>query len=69
MFKGTSRVKTLFVQCDGLVPPPLTNMELPTHIPNGRKEDVAIKTLNPLMEGKSISMFQEEGVRISPTYK
>jgi hypothetical protein len=63
VFKGTSKVKTLFAQYDGLVLPPLNDMELPAHILNGRKEDVAIKTLNPLMEGESISMFQEEGVR------
>jgi hypothetical protein len=28
-------VKALFAQCGGLVPPPLNNMEAPTHIPNG----------------------------------
>jgi hypothetical protein len=39
-------------------------MEVPTHILDQRKEDVAIETLNPSMEGKSIPMSQVEGARI-----
>jgi hypothetical protein len=56
-------MKALFALCGGLVPPPLNDMEVPTHIPNGQIEDVAIKTLNPLVEGEYVSMFQMEGVR------
>jgi hypothetical protein len=37
-------VKALFAQCGGLVPPPLNNMEVPVHIPNGRTKDVAMET-------------------------
>jgi hypothetical protein len=37
-------VKAMFSQCGGLVLPPLNDMEVPTHIPNGRIEDVAIET-------------------------
>jgi hypothetical protein len=33
--KAHSLVKALFAQCGGLVPPPLNNMEVPTHIPDG----------------------------------
>jgi len=29
------KAKALFVQCGGLVPPPLDNMEVPTHFPDG----------------------------------
>jgi hypothetical protein len=45
-------------------------MEVPTHILDQQKEDVAIETSNPSMEGKSIPMFQVEGARIfTPSYK
>jgi hypothetical protein len=57
-------VKALFAQCDELVPPPLNHMEMPTHILDGRIEDMAIEMLNLYMEKKSISMFQVEGVQI-----
>jgi hypothetical protein len=36
-------------------------MEIPTRILDQRKEDVAIETLNPSMQGKSIPMSQMEG--------
>jgi len=63
-------VKALFAQCDGIVLPPLNDMELPAHIPNGWIEHVAIKTINPLVEGEFISMFQVEGVwNFTPPYK
>jgi len=48
---------------NGLVPPSLNDMEVPTHIPNGRTKDVAMEMLNPLVEGESISTFQMEGAR------
>jgi hypothetical protein len=57
-------VKTLFAQCDGLVPPHLNHMEMSAHILDGQIEDMAIETSNPSMEGNFISMFQMEGVQI-----
>jgi len=33
--KAHPHVKALFSQCDGLVPPQLNDMEVPTHIPDG----------------------------------
>ncbi len=48
---------------NGLVPPSLNDMEVRTHIPNGRTKDVAMEMLNPLMEGESISTFQVERAR------
>ncbi len=59
--KAHSRVKTLFAQCGGFVPPPLNDMEIPTHILDRQIEDVVMEMLNPWMEGKSISTFQVEG--------
>jgi hypothetical protein len=56
-------VKALFAQCGGLVFTPLNDMEVPAHIPNGRIEEMAIKMLNPLVEGESTSTFQVEGAR------
>jgi hypothetical protein len=53
-------VKVLFAQCGGLVPPPLNNMDVPTHIPNGRIKDMAIEMLNPSMEGELVSTSQVE---------
>jgi hypothetical protein len=50
--KTHPRVKALFAQCGGLVPPPFNNMEVLAHIPNGQTKDVAMETLNPSMEGK-----------------
>ncbi len=55
------QVKTLFVQCGGLVPPPLNDMKILVHISKGQTEDVAMEMPNPSMEGKSISTFQVEG--------
>jgi hypothetical protein len=40
-------VKTLFAQCGGFVPPPLNDMEIPTHILDGQIEDVVMEMLNP----------------------
>ncbi len=64
--KAHPRVKALFSQCGGLVPPPLNDMVLLAHIlngqtKNGQTKDVAIKTLNPLVERESISMLQVKG--------
>jgi hypothetical protein len=56
-------VKALFAQCGGLVPPPLNNMEVPVHIPNGQTKDVAMETWNLLVEGEFDLMFQVEGVQ------
>jgi len=67
--KAHPRVKALFAQCDGLIPPPLNHMEMPTHILDGRIEDMAIEMPNLYMERKSISMFQVEGFKFSPPYK
>jgi hypothetical protein len=39
-------------------------MEVPTHIPNGRIEDVTIETSNLLMEGEFALMSQVEGAQI-----
>jgi hypothetical protein len=55
-------VKALFAQCGGLVPPPLNNMEAPTHIPNGRTKNVAMEMSNHLVEGKFALTSQVEGV-------
>jgi hypothetical protein len=44
-------VKAIFVQYDGLVLPPLNDMEVLTHTSNGRTKDVAMEMLNPLVEG------------------
>jgi hypothetical protein len=56
-------MKTLFVRCGGLVLPPLNNMEVLAHISNGRIENVAMETPNPLVEGKFVLMPQMEGVQ------
>ncbi len=59
--KAHPQVKTLFAQCSGLIFPPLNNMEVPTHIPNGRIEDVAMETSNHLVEGNFFLTSQMEG--------
>jgi hypothetical protein len=46
-----------------LVFPPLNNTEVVAHISNGRIEDVAMETPNPLVDGESISMSQVEGAQ------
>ncbi len=56
-------MKALFVQ-GGLVLPPLYDMEVLTHIPNGQTKDMTIETLNLLMEGEFSLTFQVEGVQI-----
>jgi hypothetical protein len=45
-------MKVLFAQCDAFVLPPLKDMEVLTYILDGRTKDVAITTLNLLMERK-----------------
>jgi hypothetical protein len=61
-------VKAMFSQCGGPVLPPLNDMEVPTHIPNGRIEDVAIETFmgvwNLSVEREFALTFQMEGVQI-----
>jgi len=57
-------VKALFAQCGGLVLPPLNDMGVLAHILNGRIEDVAIETLNPLVEREFVLTSQVEGVQI-----
>jgi hypothetical protein len=54
-------VKTLFAQCDGLVCPPLNNMEILTHILDGWIEDMPwarkttiIRTKPRTQQGKKI---------------
>jgi hypothetical protein len=56
-------VKAIFAQCGGLVPPPLNDMGVPTHIPYGLTKDVAMETLNLSMEGEFILTSQMEGAR------
>jgi hypothetical protein len=60
--KAHPRVKALFARCGGLVPPPLNDMEVPAHIPDGWIEDVAMDMPNPSMEGEYILTFQVKGV-------
>jgi hypothetical protein len=55
------QVKALFARYGGLAPPPLIDMEVSTHIPNGWTKDVAMETSNLSMEGESISTSQVEG--------
>jgi len=62
--KTHPHVKALFAQCDGLVPPQLNDMEVPTHILDGWTKGMAIEMLNPLVEGEFASMFQMDGIRI-----
>ncbi len=54
-------MKAILVQCDGLVLPPLNDMEVLTHILDGRTKDVAMEMPNPLVEGKFVSTSQVEG--------
>ncbi len=54
---------TICLMWHGLVLPPLNDMEVPAHISNGRTKDAAMETPNPLVDGKSISMFQMEGAQ------
>jgi len=54
-------MKALFAQCDKLVPPPLNNMEVPTHFPDGQIEDVTIEMPNPFTEREFALTFQMEG--------
>jgi hypothetical protein len=56
-------VKALFARCGGFVPPPLNDMDVLAHIPNRQKENVAMETLNPSVEGKFVSTFQMEGAQ------
>jgi hypothetical protein len=45
-------------------------MEVLTHIPNGRRKDVAMEMLNPSVEGESTLTFQMEGAQnFTPPYK
>jgi hypothetical protein len=62
--KAHPRVKALFAQCGGLVPPPLNDMEVLVHILDGQTKDVAMETPNPSMEGKFTSTSQVKGVQI-----
>jgi hypothetical protein len=50
-----------FARYGGLAPPPLINMEVSTHIPNGWTKDVAMETPNPLVEREYVSTFQVGG--------
>ncbi len=61
--KGHPWVKKKIARCGGLVPPPLSNMEVLAHISNAQIEDVAMETLNPSVERKFVSMFQMEGAQ------
>jgi len=56
-------VKALFIQCGGIVPPPLNDMKIPAHIPNQQTKNVAMETLNPSVEGESTLTFQMEGTQ------
>jgi hypothetical protein len=56
VFKGTSTGEGLFARCGGLVLPPLNDMEVPAHIPDGRMEDVAMEMSNPSVQGESTVM-------------
>jgi len=55
-------VKALFVRCGGFVLPPLNNMEVPTHISNGRTMDAAMEMMIPLVGREYASMSQVERV-------
>jgi hypothetical protein len=57
---GHLKVKALFAQCGGLVPPPLNDMAVPTHILDGRAKDVAVERQNLSMEGEFALTFQVE---------
>ncbi len=59
--RAQQRLKALFAQCDKLVPPPLNDMEVPTHFPNGQIEDVTIEMPNPLAKGEFALTSQVEG--------
>jgi hypothetical protein len=48
-------MKAVLVRCDGLVLPPLNDMEVLTH-----SLDVAMEMPNPLVEGKFVSTSQVE---------
>ncbi len=61
--KAHAQVKALFSNCEGIVPWPPNDIFVPTL--NGSIHSMAIKMPNPLVEGKSISVFQVEGVQIS----
>ncbi len=60
MFKSTSTSEGSIVRCDGLILPPLNDMEVLTHISNGRTKDVAMEMPKPLVEGEFVSTSQVE---------
>jgi len=62
-------VKALFAWCGGLVPQPLNNMEVPTHISNGRIKNMAMETLNPSMKGEFVLTSQMEGAQNFTPFK
>ncbi len=55
--------KALFVWCGGLLPPPLNDMEVPTHISDGRTKSKAMETLNPSMKEEFVLTSQVEGAQ------
>jgi hypothetical protein len=61
--KAQAQVKTLFANCEGIFPRPANDMFGLT--PNGSLQNVAIQTLNLLVEAKFVSMSKMEGVQIS----
>jgi hypothetical protein len=66
--KAHPRVKTLLARCGGLILPSINNMEVPTHILNGRIKDVAMEMLNLIFKWKD-NIFRHlkwKGLEISP---
>jgi hypothetical protein len=59
-------VKIIFARCGGLVPPPLSNMEVLAHISNAQIEYVAMETSNPSVERKFVSTSRMEGANFNP---
>lgn len=53
-----SQMKALFAQCHGLALPPLIDMEVLTHIPNGWTKDVATEMSNPFVEREFVMRSQ-----------
>jgi hypothetical protein len=61
--KAQAQVKALFANCEGTVPRPTNDLFGLT--PNGSIQNVAIETLNLLVEAEFVSMSKMEGVQIS----
>jgi len=60
----------LFARCGGLFLPPLNDMEVPAHIPDGRMEDVAMEMSNPSVQGESAGdVLSGKGLKFQPPYK